>query len=79
MPNFVDSAKEPARHSCFEFDLNEIPDEFDRSYRIDLNEVPPMNGSNLMDDIPEVFHSNKPYFQDPFMSESQPQSPNQSY
>ncbi|KAL3615935.1 hypothetical protein CASFOL_040229 [Castilleja foliolosa] len=66
MPSIVglDSVKEPARHSSYDInlseeptiDLNEVPREFEHSYNIDLNEVPPMNGSDLMVDIPKVFH-----------------------
>ncbi|XP_076958902.1 uncharacterized protein LOC143634796 [Bidens hawaiensis] len=65
VPNFVDPIKEPARHSSFEFDLNseplidlnEVPGEcFERSYMIDLNVMPQLNDSNIMSDIPKVFH-----------------------
>nr|XP_043616942.1 uncharacterized protein LOC122588797 [Erigeron canadensis] len=83
IPDYVNSGYEPAKHSCFEFDLNEVPT--DKCFEFDLIEVPadscfefdegpPMSGSNLMDDILEVFHSSQPFFQDPFMSQSQHQN-----
>lgn len=66
VPNFVglDSIKEPARHSSYEFDLNkepmidlnEVSDDYESSQVIDLNKMPTMKGSSILDDIPNIFH-----------------------
>nr|XP_043624058.1 uncharacterized protein LOC122595696 [Erigeron canadensis] len=64
MPDFVEPIKEPAKQSTFEFDLNkepnidlnEVPYEFQGPHMLDLNKAPLKCGSNLMDDIPQVFH-----------------------
>nr|XP_043639659.1 protein FAR1-RELATED SEQUENCE 5-like [Erigeron canadensis] len=64
MPDFVEPIREPARQNTFEFDLNkepnidlnEVPYEFQGPHMLDLNKAPLKCGSNLMDDIPQVFH-----------------------